>query len=228
MEDKQIILVGDTHGEWQSLFKKIEDNKISDCIMIQVGDLGAGFNKGYERDFIKYNEFFKKKNIYFYALHGNHDNPAYFDGSINFTHFKLLKDYTELKVNDELWQFVGGAISVDRKYRVEGRDYWRDEKFILNKGKAVKCDVLVCHTAPTWIGPACKGGLVQPFLDKDFHLYDELIQERKNVQELFDICRPKKAFFGHFHRSEYNEYHGDGYTCKGRIIDILEFIEYRK
>lgn len=228
MGEKQIILVGDSHGEWQSLFKKIEDNKIFDCVLIQVGDLGAGFNKGHERDFVKYNEFFKKRGIDFRACRGNHDHPSYFDGGITFSNFKLMPDYTVVIFGNETWQFVGGAISVDRKYRVEGRDYWRDEKFVFDKDKAVKCDVLVCHSAPIWIGPACKGGFVQPFIDRDIHLYDELVKEREEIQKLFDICRPKKAFFGHFHRSEYNEYHGEGYTCKGRIIDILEFYEYRK
>lgn len=221
--------MGDTHGTWDFLFKKLDRvPKISDWYLIHVGDVGVGFYGAKDsREFSLLNEKFKARGIEFIAIRGNHDKPDYFDGSINLSNFKLLKDYTVLELNGEKWQFVGGAVSVDRKYRTEGRDYWRNEKFVFDKDQAENCDVLVCHTAPHWIGPACKGGFVQPFLDKDLHLYSELTEEREEVQKLFDICRPKRAFFGHFHRSETNEYHGEGYTCRGRILDILELYDYR-
>jgi hypothetical protein len=223
-----IVLTADSHGEWQSLFKKIDHLQLENCLLIHCGDIGLGFNKGCERDIIKYNNWFKERNIEFLGVQGNHENPAYFNGSINFSHFKALKNYTILSINNEIWQFVGGAISVDRKMRVEGRDYWRDEVFVLDKERATKCDVLITHTGPPWIGPSEKGQHMEQYYAKDLHLREELIQERKSIQELYDICRPKKSFLGHFHRHENNTYHGEGYTCKAMILDILEFYEYKK
>lgn len=223
-----VILTTDHHGEWGALFRKIDANKLTNCLVVHCGDQGLGFIGGGERDILKYNEWFKARNIEFIGIAGNHDHPIFFDGSINFSHFKALKNYTILKINDEIWQFVGGAISVDRKFRVEGRDYWRDEVFVLDESKAVKCDVLVTHSCPEWIGPASKGGFVEPFFDKDIHLKSELQDERKKISRLYDVCQPKKAFMGHMHRSEVTEYSNQYYTCRARILDILEFYEYRK
>jgi hypothetical protein len=229
-------LIGDIHGEWQSLYKKIEHNKLKDCLMIQVGDLGAGFHGGLDRDFTKRNRWFKSRNIEFLAIRGNHDSPAYFDGHVNFSNFKLLKDYTQLKINNELWLFVGGAVSVDRKaidsygdpYRLEGRSWWKDEIFVLDESRAVRCDVLVTHTCPQWTGPNVKSQFVAGYFDRDVHLLHDLNEERRLVTILYDdLCRPKKAFQGHMHRSEWIKHHTHNYECDSRILDILEFAEYR-
>jgi hypothetical protein len=228
---QNIILCGDHHSEYGALFKKIDHNSITDCLIIMVGDGGEGFvkpDKAQVDHYKRLNEEFKKRNIEYIAIRGNHSCPQWFKGQINYSNFKLIPDYAVLEINGEIWQFVGGAVSVDRKYRVEGRDYWRDETFVLNEEKAVRCDVLITHTAPMWIGPPCKGGFVQPFIDKDVHLYDELIQERKLVGKLFDICQPKKSFHGHFHTHEVSEYSNTNYKCSATILDILEFHEYRK
>lgn len=231
-----IILLGDVHGDWHTLFKKLEHFDVKDCLIVHVGDLGIGFHGGYERDMVKKNRWFKSRNIHFLAIRGNHDNPAYFNGSINFSHFKLLEDYTQIKINNELWQFVGGAISVDRKaydrqgkrIRFEGKGYWKDEVFVFKPELTVKCDVLICHTAPLWLGPSEKGQHMDQYYLNDLHLKSELIEERKQIQNLLDICRPRQFYCGHFHRSEWNEYNGDGYTTYARILDILEITEYKK
>jgi hypothetical protein len=69
---------------------------------------------------------------------------------------------------------------------------------------------------------------MQDYYRNDPTLKAELIEERKQVQNLLDICRPKQFYCGHFHRSEWNEYRGDGYTCYARILDILELAEYKE
>ena len=223
-----VILCGDSHGEWKALFKKIEHNKIENCLFCLVGDIGCGFEGGHEKDFVRYNQWFKSRNIEFIGIKGNHDYPPYFSGQYNYSHFKLLPDYTVIKINGEIWQFVGGAISVDRKYRVEGRDYWRDEIFVLDESKAVKCDVLVTHSSPPWLGPVTKSPFVQSFADRDVHLISELVDERNKIKRLYDICQPKKSYAGHFHQTFSTIYSNQKYECRGKILDILEFEEYRK
>jgi hypothetical protein len=232
IENNNIILCGDHHGKWDIIFNKLDFYTLKDCIFIHVGDGGEGFitqELKQLRQFNILNERFKKRNIQYYSIRGNHSNKRWFDGSISLSHFKLIQDYTVIKINGETWQFVGGAISVDRVYRKEGHSYWKDEFFIFDPTKAVKCDVLVTHSGPPWIGPNHKGEFVTSFYDRDPTLKDELIVERKLHQDLLDICQPKKHYCGHFHTSEVvKRYIQSGYETESRILDINEFYPYRK
>jgi len=232
INNQNIILVGDHHGQWDILFRKIEYYDLTDCVLLHVGDGGEGFitqSLKQKRQYNILNDRFKKRNIDYRSIRGNHSNKVWFDGSICLSHFKLLPDYTVIKINGETWQFVGGAISVDRVYRKEGISYWKDEIFVLDPEKAVKCDILVTHSAPPWIGPTHKGEFVTGFYDKDPLLKDELILERKLHQDLLDICQPKKHFCGHFHTSEVvKRYIQSGYETESRILNINEFYPYRK
>jgi len=176
-----ILVVGDNHGEYDALFNKIKSYNMSDCILIHVGDGGEGFLP-YEkqlRQFEYLNDFFKKYNIEYLSIRGNHSDPSYFDGSINLSNFKLLPDYTTLTLNDKKFLFVGGAISIDRTIRKEGISYWKDEVFKLDESKIQQCDVLITHSAPTWNGPIEKNGMLASFCQKDPTLWDECMEERK-------------------------------------------------
>jgi Icc-related predicted phosphoesterase len=227
---KQIILTADMHGRWDVIFDKIKYFDIKDSLFVIAGDIGVGFleDKKQNRQLSLANDFFKKRNIVCLCIRGNHDNKRWFDGSVDYSNFKLLPDYSIIEVNGESWQFVGGAISVDRFYRLEGVSYWNDEVFVLDRDKAVKCDVLITHSAPPWIGPTHKSAFVTSFYQKDPTLEDELILERKLHQELMDICQPKKHFCGHFHCSELSSrYIQNGYEVESRILDINEFFPYR-
>ena len=229
IENQMIVLVGDNHGEYGRLFDRIDKMQLSNCILISVGDNAFGF-PGFGLNYLnKLNNNFKERNIEFLAIRGNHCDPEYYSSEYSWSNLKPLEDYTVIKINGEIWQFVGGAISVDRKYRTNNIDYWKDEVFVLNKTKAVQCDVLITHSAPPWIGPNHKGQFVESFYEKDVTLRDELIDERKSLQELMDICRPSKHFCGHFHCSETTQYSNQlGYVVESRILNIEEFLEYKK
>jgi hypothetical protein len=228
IDDKLIVLLGDNHGQYGRIFDRIDQMKISDCILISVGDNGFGF-PGFGLNYLdKLNDRFKERGIEFLAIRGNHCDPEFYSSGYSWSNLKPLEDYTTMVINGETWQFVGGAISVDRKYRTPNLDYWKDEIFIFDKDKAVNCDVLITHSAPPWIGPNHKGQFVESFYDKDPTLKQELIDERKLHQDLMDICKPSKHFCGHFHRSETTKYSNQlGYEVTSRILNIEEFIEYK-
>jgi Icc-related predicted phosphoesterase len=220
-----IYLHGDNHGDWDFLFKKLEYLSISNCLLIGVGDAGVGFSikRKQERQFELLNSSFKKRGIKYLTIRGNHDDPAYFDGSIKLSNFELIPDYTSRKINGETFLFVGGAVSVDRCYRREGVSYWPDETFVFKPELATECDVLVTHSAPTWIGPIDKSG-IQGFISKDENLWEECCKERLAVEQLFNKSKPKKSYHGHFHKS----YQAYSNGCGATILDINEFIEHKK
>jgi hypothetical protein len=221
---KPIYIVGDIHGKWDQLFLKIKASEIRDFILIGVGDLGIGFLDAEKqaRQFDYINSFFGGKGVDFIGIRGNHDDPAYFDSSIDRSNFKLLSDYTSLSLNDKEFLFVGGAVSIDRKIRKEGVSYWKDEKFILDISKIKRCDVLVTHSAPTWCGPFDKDG-ISSWCDRDETLWDECLQERKDHDVLIKLCGASRHYCGHFHTSS----SVDLDECVSTILDELEIKEIR-
>lgn len=224
MTNKPTIICGDTHGEWETLFRKIDHNQISDCILIHVGDIGIGFvsPEKQKRQIELLNNRFKQRSINFVGIRGNHDDPAYFGGDVSLSNFELLPDYTYREINDELFLFVGGAVSVDRINRIMGQSWWEGEPFKLEEQKIKKCDTLITHTAPTWIGPMDKEG-IQYYCDRDPTLWDECLQERKDVTRLLDLAQPNKHYCGHFHMWRQVEHKG----CTSEILDIFDLKEHR-
>jgi predicted phosphodiesterase len=221
---KPIYIVGDIHGKWDQLFLKIKASGIRNFTLIGVGDLGVGFLDADKqaRQFDYVNSFFGGKGIDFIGIRGNHDDPSYYDGSIDYSNFKLLPDYTSLTLNDKEFLFVGGAVSIDRKIRKEGVSYWADEKFILDHSKIKRCDVLVTHSAPTWSGPFDKSG-ISGWCDRDETLWDECLQERKDHDVLIKLCGASRHYCGHFHTSSSVDFDG----CISTILDELEVKEIR-
>jgi predicted phosphodiesterase len=221
---KPIYIVGDIHGKWDQLFLKIKASEIRNFTLIGVGDLGVGFLDADKqaRQFDYINSFFGGKGIDFIGIRGNHDDPSYFNSSIDRSNFKLLPDYTSLTLNDKEFLFVGGAVSIDRKIRKEGVSYWTDEKFVLDHSKIKRCDVLVTHSAPTWSGPFDKSG-ISGWCDRDETLWDECLQERKDHDVLIKLCGASRHYCGHFHTSSSVDFD----RCISTILDELEVKEIR-
>ena len=227
MTDKQILIVGDIHGKFRPLLSDIVRKGIENCYLICVGDLGIGSHysrKGEIEACKDLNAFMQDRNIHFMSIHGNHDDPSYFKkgSSAPFSNFELLEDYTVRELNGEKFLFVGGAVSIDRLYRREGSSYWRDETFGLDESKIQECDVLITHSAPSWVGPFDKQG-ISSWCKKDTTLWDECLTERKDHDTLLKLSKPKRSYHGHFHLYSQVEHNGTVAT----IIDELQIIEHR-
>lgn len=240
-------VIGDVHGNWNSMMRLIEHRDIRDTVLIQLGDFGVGFiEKNQDRKNVEaVSERLKALNIMMYVIRGNHDNPDYFDGSWEFSNLKLVKDYTVITVDGDDILLVGGAISIDRKPRLAemteyakyGKDresYWYDENFVLDKERAHEikgCRYVITHTSPDFCWPDNKNGfgpLVEHFiLLGDKKLRDELPVERRNLTKLYNILKEnnviEKWFYGHFHRTELTEKDGTDF----HLLDINEIHEVR-
>lgn len=219
-----VLIIGDIHGAFNRLKDLVWKQQIENCCLICVGDLGVGFKHPNveQQNFKDLNDFFAKRSIVFLSIAGNHDDPSYFNGSVNLNNFKLLPDYTRILINGEEFLFVGGATSIDRLYRVPSVSYWEDEVFVLKPELAGKCDVLITHSAPYWIGPFDKEGLSM-WCEKDPTLWDECFKERMQHDELIKLCQPWKSYHGHFHSSHWVDFR----DCYSTILSIEEIKEHR-
>lgn len=225
MNDYPVYILGDTHGRWGDLQMRLDDYDIKHCILISVGDNGIGFSSSNRQKVIleNLNELFKERDIEFMAIRGNHDDPAYFDGYTKYSNLELLKDYTTREINGKKYLFVGGATSIDRRVRTRGQSYWDDEIFVLKPELVEECDVLITHSAPTWLGDFSKAG-IDRWCQQDPTLWDECMKERIDHDILYAMAKPRTAFCGHFHVYQ----SGTCDKCLATIVDELGLVEFHQ
>lgn len=224
-KNKPLLFLGDHHGDWGFVFDIIKSKKIENCYLICIGDGGEGFiHKDKQlRQFENLNNLFKKYNIEYLSIRGNHSDPVYFQGlnRVSLSNFELLEDYTVAEYDGKTIQFIGGAVSIDRTARKEGISYWGDESVKLDREKCKEVDILVTHTAPSWCFPQQFNQMVYGWALEDAYLIGDLSNERAIMDEIFKLCKPKLHLYGHFHSSwteEINE-------CRHKLLDINEIYE---
>lgn len=238
-----MIFIGDTHGI-RPVFEVIDKNKIENSNLIHVGDFGLGFEEITKdvNNLKILDEMLIETNNYLYVIRGNHDNPIFWDKSkgLNlpkFHNLRLVDDYTAIPIEGKLILFVGGAISIDRTFRVDDRPYpswWKDEEFKLNKDSRFtpnNIDIVVTHTAPHFCMPISDDvPIVNNYhaIEKQHgnDLKSDLKIERHNLTQLYETIikwsKPKLWFYGHFHTSYDREI--DGIRFIGLSINELKEI----
>lgn len=228
----QIILIGDIHGEFSRLNYDIKRYCHQNAYLIQVGDTGFGFKHPNEEKFLlkPLQETLQNNNLHLYMIRGNHCNPSYFkkeNHPYGYENITLLPDYSELDLLGKSILLVGGAVSVDRRFRVEGRSYWSDEEFALKLEnefpyKDRQYDLVVTHTRPGVCG-AFKGfDNIKYWCDQDYDLQNDLIEESQKLDYLYEHTKPKNWAYGHFHKSNIINYE----TTEFRCLDIHEHYLY--
>jgi DNA repair exonuclease SbcCD nuclease subunit len=221
-EKDKIIIVGDIHGAYPKLRYDIS-RSYTDAYIIQVGDFGFGFHKPnyYKTELEDVSKTLAKTNCHLYIIRGNHDDPSYFAETNNpfeFDNITALADYSELSLLGKSILLVGGAVSVDRRFRQEGKSWWSDEDFNLKLEdqfpyKDRQYDLVVTHTRPGVCG-AFKGfDNIKHWCDQDPDLKNDLIDESQQLDYLYERTKPKDWFYGHFHKSDITQYEDTRFRC---------------
>lgn len=219
MEQDKIIYIGDIHGEFPRLWYLIRNKDIKNAILIQVGDFGVGFNKPnyYKDTFQRLNKVLVERNCILYAIRGNHDDPSWFEETnhpFDYSNIILLKDYEEKEFLGKTHLFLGGAVSVDRKHRVEGKSWWNNEGFVLAETfPARDYDVVVSHTRPSICGHYKGFGNIGYWTKNDESLISDLKTEAKKMNKIWEKTRPKNWIYGHFHESLDELVEGTHFRC---------------
>lgn len=252
-EAKVIVVSGDIHGDFNQLvYKLCVQNQMTDTLLIVAGDCGFGFeDRGYYENMVKLNaKHMNEANNWIVFIRGNHDNPAYFDGS-TFKHkrFIAVSDYTTIQACSHTVLCVGGAISIDRQYRIntwkdkqrkfvtkesqtdalDRNLYWSNEAPLYDGNKMnLLClkhaiDTVITHTAPSFCELFSKNGL-QHWMQNDNTLLDDIEAERIAMDKLHEQLAKDNHpishwFYGHFHQSWNSSIDGISF----RMLDIMEF-----
>lgn len=212
----KIRFIGDVHGQWkQDYFPKLEGCDRS----VQVGDMGVGFLYRINPedpygvrlpspppslgDFPGKHEY----------IRGNHDNPLVCRQDPN-----CIPDGT---YRDGVF-YVGGGLSIDREYRTEGIDWWRDEELsyaefekIIDVYRQLRPAIVVTHECPDEVAGAMMAALNRI-------KFNDFSRTRQAFQRMLEIHQPKIWIFGHWHVSMNFKYGPTNFVCLGigETIDI--------
>ena len=222
-----MFILGDIHGYSLGGFDHLKfliKTRISDSNIIQVGDFGMSNNIVLMTNtLIELNRLLGESGNKLYVIRGNHDNPAFWNGTHIYEHLELVPDYETRVIEDKTVLFVGGAISIDRVDRIKvGHPYWVDEVFVLDedKLKGVKgVDIVVTHSSPRFAFPQTIGGVVNNYIAGDPTLIQELGVERFDHTVMYDILKENNDitdwYYGHFHTNKLTLHEGVRFRVVG-------------
>ena len=252
-KDMLIAFMGDIHGDFAVINKKIHYYQLEDAVLCQLGDFGVGFGYNDPREPKKekkrlsmLNIFLKKRNIFLHVVRGNHDWPEFFDGNHDFSNIKFLKDYDTIEVGDVKILGLGGAVSVDRKPnrlfsdvngrgtwpgRREGINWWKNEGFVFDEEKVKNIygvDIVFSHTKPMFVGPNMyEGKDMHKWFADDPELEGDLKKEGEDLDKLYKILKKNSKliswFYAHFHYTKTDIIDGTKFC----LLDIDEFRDLR-
>lgn len=231
--ERKVYFLGDVHCEFDWLINEIVNSKIVNADIFQVGDFGVGFLKN-ETDLLKsLNDVCISNNVTIYVIRGNHDNPSYFNRSYTvYSKIIFVPDDTFFQVNGMTYFLSGGAISIDRKIRKSGVNYWENEGLMIDFAKVERelpkysnIDIVITHNAPGFAFPTLYDRIVHRYIARDSQLKNELKVERAQLTKLYGLLLSKKIkywFYGHFHT------HHEEETSNGLKFILLNSNEFYK
>ncbi|MET8430127.1 metallophosphoesterase [Nocardia sp. NPDC004860] len=95
---------------------------------------------------------------------------------------------------------LGGAHSVDRPWRVPGREWWHGETISYDDARNATSggpvDVMVCHDVPAGVRIPCIEANPLGFPQREIELAE---QHRQLLRIIVDQVQPKHLFAGHYH-----------------------------
>jgi len=218
-----MYIIGDTHGlmNLYNILSRffIEHPEINSPTFIHVGDVGIGFYP-WERDFTilkNIDNLLREKEATLMCIRGNHDNPIFFgcretiydEDKGSLTNIGFIWDNYVGRIEGRKILFIGGAVSIDRRLRTEGRDWWSNEviyRWPMNTFDIIvddtDIDTIITHTSPLEAFP-----LVNNAHDMfGMHLGDDITKERTYLSEVYSRLSERNPirnwFYGHYHTSQ--------------------------
>jgi predicted phosphodiesterase len=227
MNAVRFAVAGDWHGDLSVARAVVRTLKSQDVhLLLHVGDLAVrwpGPKKG--RFDKRLGQLLEDAEIEFLFIDGNHDNhkelrelPPLPDGTRRLSdHMSYMPRGTVIERHGVRIGGLGGAYSVDRRWRSEGKDIWADleeptpaeaERLIAS----APVDVLLTHEAP-----ASFQGLKGLTLSPEIAFAAE--RTRGLLQKAVEVLQPALLFSGHWHQRRSQELvWGDGTLTAAHVL----------
>lgn len=205
----KVMFIGDLHGNFYHINNMIKEH--SPDIIIQCGDFGIWNENKFKN--------INVGNTLVYFIDGNHEDFDYIENEIVAKNkFEIAKNVfyqprgSYITINNKNILFIGGAGSIDKKFRTPGYDWWPNETISINDVEnlpEVNIDIVVSHTCPKEF----KKDLT---LNKSFkEFFGEFNDPCEFLLSEFVLKKynPKSWYFGHFHIHQKGKYENCNWTC---------------
>jgi hypothetical protein len=210
----KIVVVGDVHQDHTYLNDILKEE--SPAVILQCGDFGFIWNKNSWRE--RLGTIKNPMGTKIFWCPGNHENYDMLESIWGLYGCEPKEVYpnifycprgSRLVLNDELILFMGGALSVDKGFRILKKSWWQQE--VLNKSDLCKCGIqdvdevfmVISHTSPGLFG---ERGTLHGIGDVHDPTQDAL-------DEVLYKVNPKYWFYGHWHSYRSFSFHGVQCTC---------------
>lgn len=219
IEDKRVLILGDTHGDLGHLIWAIDLAKKMDCDeIVQAGDFGYWEHTQHGQQFLdKLNTRLGHAGLKVHWIDGNHENHTVLRlnyGPGGNRHLPTPEGFWSIRPNINYiprgtrWSWggveflgIGGAFSIDKAARTEGVSWWPEEMItdheveLASEDGAV--DVVISHDVPMFVDlyPHLAAlGMTRPWK------WDEnSLANRRQLDKVFDRTFPKRWYHGHYH-----------------------------
>jgi len=195
-------IVGDIHGNWDTFSRFLKSYSPENVFV--CGDFGYWPNTSTWDKFLhveKIPDVLKNIGTKLYWCDGNHEDFNMLFGQHNVNHkqpIEIAKNTfymprgTVFEFQNKKVLFMGGALSIDRHYRIENHTWFNEELItqsnILSLKDDMEIDWVISHTCPT------------EFIEIDAKLWSKLQDPSRNaLSYILQQYQPVKWFFGHFH-----------------------------
>lgn len=211
--NKPIVLAGDWHGSIGQAAKVVDYAAEHEAeIIFQLGDFGIWYN---DKPFLnKLQARLEEHKITLYFVDGNHEDfkrlyakPIGEDGTrmVRENIFHLPRGH-RFTLNGVKYLALGGAASIDRKFRVVDRSFW-EEELITDEDveKAIAggpADVMLCHDSPTSAPNTVTDnvlGQMRAALAFGQDVMTLCAWNRNQLDRVVQAVKPEYLFHGHYH-----------------------------
>jgi hypothetical protein len=194
-----LTIISDVHGcndEYLAITSKTE-------FSVQVGDMGFSYDHLDQLNPTNHKMF-----------QGNHENFIKLEEQPP-KHY--LGRFGSYELNGIKFFWIGGADSVDKQYRIEGRDWFRNEQLSFKEQKVcyemymdIKPDLVLSHDCPE--------SVKHYFITNDWKI--EPSDTNLMLQVFFHVHKPKLWVFAHHHVSYRVEYEGTQFICLNELCHV--------
>lgn len=203
-----VCVAGDWHGNTRWAERMLELLAGRSQVILHAGDWGLWSESPSMRKYVsRQDRLLTANDSYLIVTPGNHENwdrLAALPVDPN-TGLQKLTDRIwfaprgyRWRWGDSVWLSLGGAVSVDRKWRRAGSDWWPAEQITVADVEAAAAagpaDVMVCHDAPA--------GAAVPGLSLHEWPADAIADSHVNrglIRRVVEACQPRWLWHGHMH-----------------------------
>lgn len=222
---QHVIMLGDTHGDGGAVRSAIElATGAGTQVLLSVGDFGIGPWPCDKKSFTDVvDRWLVQHDAHLLVTPVNHENYDRLDSSprddagmiVLGVRLRALPRGYRWTLGGVRFGSLGGAVSVDKMHRAEGKTWWPQERITQADIDALgdeSLDILITHEVPQSVP-------VVGQLEVDPYIAGEADEGRQLVIEAVNRTRPAAVFSGHWHqRVTHALERADGATTRCEVL----------